>query len=86
MRFIISFIFFGLLFYVIWMYFPETFQTLVSWAGKVYTFLHNIVVALVDKINSMTTPTSHAPTAPVPEHPPISPETPKQIAHFLGIF
>lgn len=79
MRFIFSFIFFGLLFYLIWLYFPDTFQTLVSWAGKVYTFLHNLIAGIIDKINSMTSP------PPAPEHP-VSHETPKQIAHFLGLF
>lgn len=78
-RFIFYFIFFGLLFYIIYLYFPEAFQTLVSWVGKVYTFLYNLVVGLVDKINSMTTTPKTT-----PEHP-VSPETPKQIAHFLGI-
>ena len=78
MRFILYFIFFGLLFYVIYLYFPETFQTLVSWAGKVYNFLYNLGVNLVDKVNSWGT-SSH-PTAPT--HP-VTPETPKQIAHFF---
>jgi hypothetical protein len=77
MRFIFYFFFFGLLFYVIWLYFPEAFQTLVSWAGKVYTFLHDLVVNLIEKINSMTSTS---------KTPPVNPETPKQIAHFLGIF
>lgn len=77
MRFILSFIFFGLLFYIIWMFFPEAFQTLVSWAARVYTFLYNLFSGLVDKVNSMS-------TNRVPENP--SPEVPKQIAHFLGIF
>ncbi len=78
MRFIFYFIFFGLLFYIIWMYFPETFHTLVSWAAKVYDFLHNLVASIVEKINSTTA----SPKAP--EHP-VNPETPKQIAHFLDI-
>lgn len=79
MRFIFYFFFFGLLFYVIYLYFPEAFATLVSWAAKVYDFLHNLVVTVIDKINSMMTTTHKA-----PEHP-ITPETPKQIAHFFGL-
>lgn len=31
LRFILSFIFFGVLFYLIWKYFPEAFETLFSW-------------------------------------------------------
>lgn len=68
MRFLLYFIFFGLLFYVIWMYFPEAFQTLVSWAAKVYTFIHDIVVAIVDKINAWTGSTQHV--QPVPNEAP----------------
>lgn len=79
MRFIFYFIFFGLLFYVIWLYFPEAFQTLVSWVAKVYNFLHNIIAALVDKINSMTGSSQHP-------QPPVNPDTPKQIARFLGFY
>lgn len=78
MRFILSFIFFGLLFYVISLYFPETFQTLVIWAAKVYGFLHDVVVGLIDKINSMVS------TPKVPETPPI-PEAPKQMSHYLSL-
>lgn len=77
MRFIFSFIFFGLLFYIIWLYFPEAFQTLVGWAAKVYNFLHDLVLGLVDKISTTTAPKTAPPQ-------PVHPETPKQIAHFLG--
>ncbi len=76
MRFIFYFIFFGLLFYVIFLYFPEAFQTLVSWAAKVYTFLHDLVVGIVDKINSTV--------ASPKSTPPAGPETPKEIGRFLG--
>lgn len=77
MRFIFSFIFFGLLFYIIWLYFPEAFQTLVSWAASVYNFFYHLVVEIVNKINSASAPK-------VPEHP-ITPDTPKAIAQFLGL-
>lgn len=76
MRFIFYFIFFGLLFYIIWLYFPEAFQTLVSWAAKVYNFLHDLVVGIIDKVNGMTGTKGNS-------NPPVSPDTPKQIAHFL---
>lgn len=64
MRFILYFVFFGLLFYIIWMYFPEAFQTLVSWAAKVFNFIHDLVAGIVDKLNSWSAPTK----APIPEH------------------
>lgn len=38
MRFIGGFVFFGLLFYAIWLFFPEAFTTLVSWAAQVFNF------------------------------------------------
>lgn len=79
MRFIFYFIFFGLLFYIISLYFPEAFQTLVSWAAKVYNFLHDLVVGIVDKLNALLN------TPKTPEQPAI-PETPNQIAQFLRFF
>lgn len=82
MRFILGFIFFGLLFYIIYLYFPEAFQTLVAWAGKVYTFFYNLIVGLVEKINSW----SAGPAPQVPPVHPVTPEVPKQIAHFFDIF
>lgn len=42
MRFILGFIFFGLLFYGIFLYFPDFFATLVSWAAKVFDFVRGI--------------------------------------------
>lgn len=54
MRFIIGFIFFGLLFYSIWFYFPEVFQTLVSWVAKIFDLIHQLVQAIVEKISSAT--------------------------------
>lgn len=42
MRLILGFIFFGLLFYAIWLYSPETFQILVSWAAKIFDFFSDL--------------------------------------------
>lgn len=42
MRFILGFIFFGLLFYGIHLYFPEFFATLVSWAAKVFEIIRGV--------------------------------------------
>jgi len=67
MRFIIGFFFFGLLFYAIWFYSPETFQTLVSWAAKLFDLIREWIEKLVGKINS-----SSGGEKPVPQHVPQS--------------
>jgi hypothetical protein len=54
MRFIIGFIFFGLLFYAIWFYFPEAFQTLVAWAAKFFEFIRHLVENVTEKVSSTT--------------------------------
>lgn len=56
MRFILNFIFFGILFYVIYLYFPEAFHTLVSWAGAVVNFLKDIALLIWSKIGTATPP------------------------------
>lgn len=62
MRFILSFIFFGLLFYAIWIYFPEAFQTLVGWVAKIFDFLKSLVESVIERFNTSgsrgTTPKS----------------------------
>lgn len=52
MRFILGFIFFGILFYAIWYFFPETFSTLASWAGNVFDFIKDFVNEIVDRFHS----------------------------------
>jgi len=44
MRFILNFIFFGILFYIIYLFFPDAFQTLVAWANKTYEFFRNLIL------------------------------------------
>lgn len=61
MRLIFGFIFFGLLFYAIYLYFPETFQTLVGWAAKIFDFIKEGI----DKISGKF---SNSPPADQPEH------------------
>ncbi len=58
MRFIIGFIFFGVLFYAISLYFPETFQTLVSWAAKTFNFIHDLFNQLSEKFSHTGTSTT----------------------------
>lgn len=52
MKFIFNFIFFGLLFFIIWHYFPDAFKTLVGWATATFEFLKNLGQELIDRINS----------------------------------
>lgn len=51
MRFIIGFFFFGFLFYLIYIFFPEAFQTLVSWAAGVYEFLRAAIQSIMERAN-----------------------------------
>jgi hypothetical protein len=57
MRFIIGFFFFGFLFYLIYIFFPDAFQTLVSWAAHVYEFFRSLAITLHERI-SPTKPTN----------------------------
>lgn len=60
MRLIFGFVFFGLVFYAIWFYYPDAFQTLVSWAAKTFNFLHDLVLSLFDKFNKTSSaPVTH---------------------------
>lgn len=60
MRFIINFFLFGFLFFLIYMFFPEAFATLVSWATHVYEFIRDLV-------QSANTAIQGHKEAPVPE-------------------
>lgn len=65
MRFIFNFIFFGFLFYLIYLIFPDAFSTMVGWANKLYIFLKDLFLLLYAKINEMmgkqgeTSPSPH---------------------------
>lgn len=52
MRFILNFFFFGLLFYLIYLFFPEAFHTLVSWANQVYLYLRDLFLNLSGRMQS----------------------------------
>lgn len=52
MRFIINFIFYGLLFYFIHLAFPEAFVTLVSWADKLIELLKEVYFQLAAQIHN----------------------------------
>lgn len=61
MRFIINFFLFGFLFYLISVFFPEAFQTLVSWAAHVYTFLSDMIHNISDKLGGKGAASPEAP-------------------------
>lgn len=50
-RFIVNFILFGILFYLIYVFFPDAFLTLVSWAQKTYDFLKEVTLQIASKVN-----------------------------------
>lgn len=49
MRFILNFIFYGILFYCIWYFFPDAFAKLITWAGATFDFLKNLVTEISNK-------------------------------------
>lgn len=50
MRFILNFIFFGILFYIIYLFFPDAFHTLVSWANNAYEYISDFFSGVSKKI------------------------------------
>jgi len=75
MRFIWNFFFFGILFYLIWQFFPEAFNTLVSWANHVVTFFKELILNTWERVQHSTAP------APSP-----TPTTPSTLALLLSYF
>ncbi|MFA6914886.1 MAG: hypothetical protein WC222_00680 [Parachlamydiales bacterium] len=59
MRFIFNFVFFGLLFFVIWKFFPDAFTTLVGWVSALYNYLHHLFQSLIDNVNKATETGEH---------------------------
>jgi hypothetical protein len=49
MRFILNFILFGVLFYAIYLAFPDAFFKMVGWAQSIYEFLRDIFLQMSDK-------------------------------------
>lgn len=59
MRFIFNFVFFGLLFFIIWKFFPDAFTTLVGWVTALFNYLHHLFQTLVDSVNRATEGDGH---------------------------
>ena len=53
-RFILNFIFFGVLFYAIAHFFPDAFERLVQWAEKVYTFFADLITTFINWVSEHT--------------------------------
>jgi hypothetical protein len=51
-RFILNFFLFGILFYIIYLFFPDAFHTLVSWAQQSYEFLRDFFIQIAEKLHS----------------------------------
>jgi len=51
LRFILNFISYGLLFYILYVLFPDAFSTMVGWAHNVTDFLFELYKELIDKVN-----------------------------------
>lgn len=49
MRVIINFFIYGFIFFLIYLFFPEAFTTLVEWARKTYEFFAGLVQTVKDK-------------------------------------
>lgn len=61
MRFILNFFFFGFIFYLIYLYFPEAFHTMTAWAQSVLDFLKEVFTSISDKITHTSTPSAPPP-------------------------
>lgn len=73
MRFVFNFIFFGILFYLIWLYFPDAFKTLVEWASTIFEFVRHLVLTAIEKLNETKVP-------------PPSPPPPSTVGFLLPFF
>lgn len=61
MRFILNFIFFGFLFYGIFLAFPDAFFKLVEWTNAIFEFLRDFFMALWNRLQEfMGRPVDHS--------------------------
>ena len=61
-RFILNFILFGLLFYALWLFVPDIFAKLTSWAGALFSYLEQ----LFNQFSGRLQHTQPAPTTTAP--------------------
>ncbi len=55
MRFILNFIFYGVLFYLIYLAFPDAFFKMVSWAHAIAEFIQDLYMQLAAKVHDWRT-------------------------------
>lgn len=53
MKFIFNFIFYGVIYFLIYRYLPETFDTLVAWGNSAVDNGHDLLVWAVEKVSSL---------------------------------
>ncbi|MGA8164169.1 MAG: hypothetical protein WB791_03975 [Waddliaceae bacterium] len=53
MRFIWNFIFFGIIYYLIWRFFPVVIETFTTWMDSLYDVIRDLVMMAVDKVSNM---------------------------------
>lgn len=51
-KFIFNFFLFGAIFFLIWRFFPQAFDTLFAWASGIYDFIAALWQQLMDRIDS----------------------------------
>lgn len=64
MRFIFNFIFFGILFYLIWLAFPDAFRTMVGWADQIVAYFREIIMDLWSRYGQNPTNRPSNPQSP----------------------
>lgn len=55
LKFIANFIVFGVLFYLIYVYFPDQFHILTTWAESIVNFVKDLFHAVMDKVGTHPT-------------------------------
>lgn len=51
-RFLLNFILFGALFYLIWFFFPDTFNVLVQWIKNIIDFVYTGIMNIYQRITT----------------------------------
>ncbi len=60
LRFILNFFLFGFLFYLIYVFFPDAFHTLASWADRLFAFFRDLYVQLIERYHEWREPANQA--------------------------
>ncbi len=65
MKFLFNFVFFGVLFYVIYLFFPDAFRILVSWADSAYQLIRDLGLMVYKKVQELRQTSSSTPSSAV---------------------